>query len=77
MAYKVIVQESLMRETEIEVDEETFNNLNSDDREKRDNARDKVIEVYDKADKETDISKTEWVGTVFMDEEDNELFDVS
>lgn len=76
MSKTITVQETCMRETEIEVSEELYGALKGDDRGARDKAEEEVCKLYDATEDKGEFN--EWVETVFIDEDgETELFNVN
>lgn len=68
---KISVQETLIRETIIEVDDQVFTDLRSDDQEKRRKTQEEIMRVfYDETYKTTNVYELEWVDTRFVSSED-------
>lgn len=78
----ISVQETLVRETKIDVEDSVFEDLRSEDNEKRESAQMAVMNQFDLTPKKDRVSELEWAGTYFVsgedeDDEDMDLFGIS
>lgn len=74
---KLKVQETLIRETEIEIEDDLYEQIQSDDLPIRTAAQLQVCAKFDAAVKNPDANSLEWCCTDFLNEEGFEIFDVS
>lgn len=74
---KISVQETLMRETEIEVPDAVYEGMSSNNPKVRKAAQDEAFRLFEQATtKEKDAEKLEWVQTTFIGSDDEDLWTI-